>query len=103
MKNLKNGSAEVGSYSPYFEPWEIVGSWVSTGNSTSLFIRRNPKRKGGAIQVELHYAMNVIQVCRLIHYLGEWQLKFFGFLQLGYDRENDLLYISDYGCYKRAE
>lgn len=86
-----------------FTLWEIAGAWVSIENSTSFCICRSTKRKNGEMLVELRYQGGAVFQSRIINYFGIWQIDFFGHMKLAYDREKDLLYLSDYGFYKRAD
>lgn len=93
----------TGGLSNEFALWEIAGSWVSTQDSTGLRIFRNRERKNGGILLELRYATGTVCRRRPNLYFGSWCIDFFGLAELSYDRGKDLLYLSGYGFYRRAD
>ena len=83
---------------------EITGSWVSREGAPSVRIYRNRKCKNGGLWLELTYNNPQAVFSSPIKQLfGIRYFDLFGRVGLAYDDERDVLLLSAYGEYVRAE
>ena len=95
---------------PLSEQWlgfclrDITGRWVSRDGATSVRIFRNRKCKNGCLYLELTYNNPQAAYSRPIRELfGIRYFDLFGRVGIAYDDERDVLLLSLYGEYIRAE
>lgn len=87
-----------------FDLWEITGCWVSLSGAPAVIVYRNTSRKGGGIRLQLTYN-NPQAVCDCTVYclFGQHYIKLYERIGLAYDREREVLNLSAFGEYVRAE
>ena len=87
-----------------FQLPEIVGSWESCQGSPDVRVFRNFSRKGGGIWVEFTYKNpKVVYLCPVKDLFGVRYFNLFGRIGIAYDSEHDILMLSPYGEYQRAD
>lgn len=87
-----------------FDLWEITGRWVSTNGAPAVNIYRNTSRKGGGTRLEFTYNNpQAVFDCAVKAVFGQHYIELYGRLVLTYDREREVLSLSAYGEYLRAE
>lgn len=87
-----------------FDLREITGSWVSTDGMPAVNIYRNTSRKGGGIRLEFTYNNpQAVFDCTIYSVFGQRCIDLYGRVGLAYDGERDVLLLSCYGEYIRAE
>ena len=87
-----------------FDLWEITGRWVSRSGAPAVTIYRNTSRKGGGIRLRLTYNNpQAVCDCAVKCVFGQHYIELYGQLGLAYDREREVLILSSYGEYVRAE
>jgi hypothetical protein len=87
-----------------FNLWEITGHWVSTSGAPAVNIYRNTSRKRGGIRLELTYNNpQVVCDCTMYCVFGVHYIDLYGRIGIAYDRERDVLLLSAFGEYVRAE
>lgn len=85
---------------------EITGKWVSPEGAPGLRIyrNRNRKRKETYYLLELTYKKpQAVYSCPIRQCGGVRYFNLYGRVGLAYDRERDVLLLSTYGVYIRAE
>ncbi len=83
---------------------EITGRWVSTSGAPAVNIYRNTSRKKGGIRLELTYNNpQVVCDCTMYCVFGLHYIDLYGRIGIAYDRERDVLMLSVFGEYVRAE
>lgn len=87
-----------------FDLWEIVGCWVSRSGSPAVNIYRNTTRKWGGIRLRLTYNNpQAVCDCAVREVSGQRYIELYGHIRLAYDRKREVLHLSSYGEYIRAE
>jgi len=87
-----------------FNLWEITGRWVSTSGAPAVNLYRNTSRKRGGIRLELTYNNpQVVCDCTIYSLFGVHYIDLYGRIGLAYDWERDVLLLSAFGEYVRAE
>jgi hypothetical protein len=82
----------------------ITGRWVSSEGAPSVRIFRNDARKNGGLWLELTYNNPQAVYSRPVKEVsGVRYFDLYGRVGIAYDRERDVLLLSDYGEYIRAE
>ena len=87
-----------------FHLWEITGRWVSLDGMPAVIIYRNTSRKRGGIRLCLTY--NNPQVacdCTMYCVFGQYYIDLYGRIGIAYDREREVLLLSAFGEYVRAQ
>ena len=83
---------------------EITGRWLSTSGAPAVNIYRNTSRKKGGIRLELTYNNpQVVCDCTMYCVFGLHYIDLYGRIGIAYDRERDVLMLSVFGEYVRAE
>lgn len=83
---------------------DILGRWVSRSGSPRIRIYRNGNRKNGGYYIELTYDEKTV-FHRLLKRTNR-NIRYFELYRavgLAYDAEHDVLQLSAYGDYYRAE
>lgn len=87
-----------------FNLWEITGRWVSPDGAPAVNIYRNTSRKRGGIRLCLTYNNpQVICDCTVYCVFGLYYIDLYGRIGIAYDREREVLLLSAFGEYVRAE
>lgn len=87
-----------------FAVGDIAGSWRSREGAPSVRIYHNQARKGGGYYVEFAYDEKTVFRRPIKSYWGDIRhFDLYGFIGLAYDAEGDVLRLSLYGDYYRAE
>lgn len=87
-----------------FDLWEITGRWVSMSGSPTVVIYRNTARKKGGIRLKLIYNNpQAVCDCAVKCVFGQYYIELYGRIELAYDCEREVLHLSSYGEYVRAE
>ena len=87
-----------------FSLWEVKGRWVSREGSPDVWILRNRGCRNGGYHLEMTYRTG--HTCRrpIKGWFGNIRyFDLYGFVGLAYDPERDVLLLSEYGDYYRAE
>ena len=88
----------------YFLLEDIRGKWVSCGGDSSRMPEVHIYRTGVFHhRIKFSYDPNTVFNCPLWHRWGVTLFFLYGRIQLSYDAERDILTLSDYGDYYRAE
>jgi len=88
----------------YFLLEEVRGKWVSCGGDRSRMPEVHIYRTGvHHHRVRFCYDPQTAFNCRLWHRWGVTYFFLYGRIRLSYDAERDVLTLSDYGDYQRAE
>jgi hypothetical protein len=91
-------------YRQYFLLEEIRGKWVSCEGAgcgmPSVHIYRTGVYHH---RIEFSYDARTVFNCPLWHKWGTTSFYLYGRIQLSYDGERDILTLSDYGEFRRAE
>lgn len=83
---------------------EITGRWVSTDGAPAVTIYRNTSRKRGGIRLCLTYNNpQVVCDCTMYCVFGLYYIDLYGRIGIAYDREREVLLLSAFGEYVRAE
>lgn len=83
---------------------EIVGRWVSREGTPAVTVYRNTSRKGGGIRLRLTYNNpQAVFDCTMYCVFGLHYIDLYGRISLAYDREREVLILSAFGQYVRAE
>ena len=83
---------------------EITGRWVSREGMPAVRIYRNTARKGGGIRLEFTYNNpQGVYDCTIYSVFGLSYIDLYGRIGLAYDAGRDVLQLSAYGEYVRAE
>lgn len=83
---------------------EITGRWVSTSGAPAVNIYRNTSRKRGGIRLKLTYNNpQVVCDCTMYCMFGLHYIDLYGRIGIAYDREREVLMLSVFGEYVRAE
>lgn len=83
---------------------DVLGRWISRGGSPRIRIYRNDRRKNGGYYIELKYDEKTVfhrllkRTNRHIRYFELYRA-----IGLAYDAEHDILQLSAFGDYYRAE
>ena len=87
-----------------FPMGEVRGRWVSREGSPGVRILQTRRSRIGGYYLELTYRTGKIYR-RLVrkHPTGIRYFDLYGFIGLAYDPERDVLQLSEYGDYDRAE
>lgn len=87
-----------------FDLWEITGRWVSREGAPAVTIYRNTSRKRGGIRLCLTYNNpQVVCDCTLYCVFGQYYIDLYGRIGIAYDREWEIIILSAFGEYVRAE
>ncbi|MPL80064.1 hypothetical protein SDC9_25955 [bioreactor metagenome] len=87
-----------------FYLWEITGRWVSPDGAPAVTVYRNTSRKRGGIRLCLTYNNpQVICDCTMYCVFGLYYIDLYGRIGIAYDREREVLLLSAFGEYVRAE
>lgn len=87
-----------------FPLWEVKGSWVSREGSPKIRIYRNTRYKHGGYYLEFVYDEHTVFRCAIRkRYGGVRYFDLYGLVGLAYDPRSDVLQLSEYGNYYRAE
>lgn len=87
-----------------FHLWEITGRWVSRDGAPAVRVYRNTSRKRGGIRLRLTYNNpQVVCDCTLYSVFGLYYTDLYGRIGIAYDREREVLLLSAFGEYVRAE
>lgn len=87
-----------------FDLWEITGRWVSLSGAPAVTVYRNTSRKGGGIRLILTYNNpQVVYDCTVYCLFGQHYIKLYERIGLAYDRELEVLNLSAFGEYVRAD
>lgn len=90
--------------SPVFSLRDISGRWKSAAGAPAVSVYRNTCRKSGGFWLELRYSHPHAVFSRPIKNLfGQYYINLYGRLDLAYDAERELLQLSSYGTYERAD
>lgn len=84
----------------YFELWEVCGRWISRGGMPEVCIYNTGTHH---YRIKFSYNPDTSFNCRLRHYWGTASFYLYGHIGVIYDAEHDILTLSDYGEYIRAE
>ncbi len=103
MYSTKNGNNPVG-LQLNFSLWEVKGSWISREGAPSIRIYRDTSRRNGGYWMEFAYDERAV-FHRLIKrdMRGLRYFDLYGFIGMAYDPRRDMLQLSAYGDYYRAE
>ena len=92
------------STSTDFSMREITGRWVSPDGAPAVNIYRNTSRKRGGIRLCLTYNNpQVVCDCTVYCVFGLYYIDLYGRIGIAYDREREVLLLSTFGEYVRAE
>ena len=87
-----------------FDLWEITGRWISKIGAPAVNIYRNTSRKRGGIRLRLTYNNPQADFdCMMYKVFGQPYINLYGRIGIAYDRERDVLLLSVFGEYVRAE
>lgn len=87
-----------------FDLWEITGRWVSREGAPAVTVYRNTSRKRGGIRLCLTYNNpQVVCDCTLYCVFGQHYIDLYGRIGIAYDREREIIILSAFGEYVRAE
>ena len=92
------------STSTDFSMREITGRWVSREGTPAVRIYHNISRKKGGIRLCITYN-NPLAVCDCTVYnvFGLHYIELYERIEITYDREHEVLYLSAFGEYVREE
>jgi hypothetical protein len=83
---------------------DITGRWVSPEGAPAVRVFRNKTRRNGGLWLELTYNNPQAIYSRPVKEVsGVRCFDLYGRVEIAYDRERDVLLLSDYGEYIRAE
>jgi hypothetical protein len=82
-----------------FPLWKICGRWKSTGGSPDIRIYFTGKR----YRLVFSYDRATVFLCPIYRYWGQPCFFLYGRIDLSYHTERDVLTLSEYGEYVRAE
>lgn len=83
---------------------EITGRWVSLDGAPAVTVYRNISRKRGSIRLCLTYNNpQVVCDCTVCCVFGLYYIELYGRIGIAYDREREVLLLSVFGEYVRAE
>lgn len=83
---------------------DITGRWVNQDGMPAVTVYRNTSRKGGGIRLCLTYNNpQAVFDCTIYSVFGLRYIDLYGRVGLAYDRERDVLLLSAYGEYVRAQ
>ncbi|GHT57631.1 hypothetical protein AGMMS50239_00320 [Bacteroidia bacterium] len=83
----------------HFPLREIAGRWVSPGGSPEVRIVFT----GTRYRLEFSYDAATVFTCPIRHQWGVTFFYLYGRIRISYDAERDVLILSDYGEYIRAD
>ena len=83
----------------YFQLWEVCGRWISKGGMPDVCIYNTGKHH---YRIKFSYP-DVAYNCQLRQYWGATSFYLYGHEGVTYDAERDMLSLSSYGDYFRAE
>lgn len=87
-----------------FDLWEITGRWVSLDGMPAVTVYRNTSRKRGGIRLCLTYNNpQVVCDCTVYCVFGQYYIDLYGRIGIAYDREREMLLLSSFGEYVRAQ
>ncbi|MDU1892133.1 MAG: DUF3876 domain-containing protein [Dysgonomonas sp.] len=87
-----------------FDLWEITGRWVSPDGMPAVTVYRNTSRKRGGIRLCLTYNNpQVVCDCTVYCVFGQYYIDLYGRIGIAYDREREMLLLSSFGEYVRAQ
>lgn len=87
-----------------FDLWEITGRWVSQDGMPAVTVYRNTSRKRGGIRLCLTYNNpQVVCDCTVYCVFGQYYIDLYGRIGIAYDREREMLLLSSFGEYVRAQ
>lgn len=87
-----------------FPLWDIKGTWVSREGSPRIRIYRDKGFRCGGYCIELTYNDNTVYRCLIKRYLRDVRyFDLYGFVGLSYNAERDVLHLTVFGNYYRAE
>lgn len=87
-----------------FNLWEITGRWVSMDGAPAVNIYCNTSRKRGGIRLSLTYNNpQAVCDCKIYCVFGLHYIDLYGRIGIAYDREREVLLLSAFGEYVRAE
>jgi len=88
----------------YFLLEEIRGRWISCGGDSSRMPQVDIYSTGAYHhRIKFSYDSQTVFNCPLWHKWGVTSFYLYGRIQLSYDGDRDVLTLSDYGDYYRAE
>jgi hypothetical protein len=104
MYRRSEGSDSSGCNLTDFSLWEIKGRWVSREGSPDVRIFRNRGCRNGGYHLELTYRTGNTYRRPIKRWFGNVRyFDLYGFVGLAYDPRRDVLSLSEYGDYYRAE
>lgn len=85
-------------YELSFPLWQVCGLWESRMNSPPIRIYRS----GKIYRIALAYSSGTALVSTLYSRFGKMWARLPEWIQIAYDRENDLLVLASEGTYHRS-
>ena len=87
-----------------FHLWEITGRWVSKDGATEVYIYRNTIQKWGGFRLSFTYNNpQVVCNCAIKQLFNQRYIDLYGRIGIAYHREREVLHLSVFGEYVRAE
>lgn len=87
-----------------FSMREITGRWVSRESATAVRIYRKTSRKRATIRLELTYNNPLVVCdCKVYSEFGQHYIELYERVNIVYDQQNEILHLSAFGEYIRAE
>ena len=84
----------------YFQLREVCGRWISKGGMPELYIYNTGKYH---YRIKFSYNPDTTFNCRLRRIWGATYFYLYGSVGVLYEADNEILTLSDYGDYIRAE
>ncbi len=103
MYRISDAFDPQGVYLTDFSLWEVKGRWVSREGSPDVRIFRNRDCRNGGYHLELTYRFGDTYRRPIKRQSNIRYFDLYGFVGLAFDPERDLLQLSHYGDYYRAE
>ena len=82
---------------------DVVGRWKSREGSPEVRIFQKPEYNGKGFFIEFTYGSGVVFKRPLLILFGKIYFDLFGHICLAYDADRDVLQLSGYGDYFRAD
>lgn len=82
---------------------DITGRWKSREGAPDIRIYRNSERKNGGFLMEFAYKGGDVFRRPVRQYQGIRYVNLYGFISLSYNTDNEVLQLSAYGKYYKAE
>lgn len=82
---------------------ELTGRWKSREGSPDIRIYKSNERKDGCFLMEFAFKAGELFRCPVKKHQGIWYVNLYGVMSLSYNSDNDVLQLSAYGKYYRAE